>query len=257
MSELYPQPPHLSVAVYSDRPEAETFARMCDAARDLGCVSLNLVEVAPADLDFELVSDLGAAKEIRPVSPAEFTELVADPASATRLLRAGFSHRKYGKVVVEYVQRVGLGRHPIALTVASDSLGIPDSIWSGRQRKSAYALAAWSTSALRTASSLSDPLYGAIGIEFSLPAAPKLAAGQGRVPSEVFVSRRLIEADQSLEERLRQAFAGGDVAAWEHGRFYSGWAPFTSRRVSVEDPKAAADNAARALRSALLAWTAH
>jgi hypothetical protein len=251
MSDLYVEPPHLTTAIYSDRPETETFARMCDVVLKLNCTPLGLLDVAPRDRDFELLSDLGAAREVRAVSPARRSQLIAGQDPELRVLRAGYAHRKFGKVVVEYIQRIGPGPHPIGVSVGSDSLGVPDSLWSASQRKAAYAIAGWSRDVLEAAVSKCNPLYGAIGVEFSLPTVRQLKDGKARLTTELFVSRRLLDRDQSLEEKLRRAFAGGDVISWVDGLFYAGWAPFTSTRATVEDPRMTIESAVSALRRAL------
>lgn len=252
MPELYVEPPHLTTAIYSDRPETETFARMCDVVLELNCTPLGLLDVAPLDRDFELLSDLGAAREVREVSQVRCSQLIAGQDPELRVLRAGYAHRKFGRVVVEYIQRVGAGPHPIGISVGSGALGVPDSLWSASQRKAAYAIAGWSRDMLEIAASRCAPLYGAIGIEFSLPGARQLKAGKGKLTTELFVSRRLFDLDQILEEKLRRAFAGGDVTPWADGMFYAGWAPFTSTRATVDDTKMTIESAASSLSRALL-----
>jgi hypothetical protein len=92
MAELYPDPPHLTVAIYSERPEVETFARMHDVALQLGCDPLNTIEISPADQEFELLSDLGTSKEILQVAPTRYAQLVAGEDHKVRVLRAGLVH---------------------------------------------------------------------------------------------------------------------------------------------------------------------
>lgn len=251
MSEIYPEPPHLTVAVYSSHSEADTFTQLCQTAHDMDCVPRNLVEVAPWSQDFEFVSDLGAAKETLNVSAARFEQLVAGLDPVVRTLRAAYSHRKFGTVVVEYIQRTGPGRHPIGLSLGSASLGIPDTLWSRSERQSAYAIAGWSRSVLQAASSRCEALYGAVGVEFSLPVPAQLTSGKERLVTELFISGRLIDRDKSIESKLRQAFTSGAVVNWRDGVFFSGWAPFNDQRVSISDPGPAVDAAASALGAVL------
>src|SRR4051794_35068 len=135
---MHLEPPHLLVSVYSDQPEVETFARLCDVAQGSGCVPSNVVDVAPSNLDFELLSDLGGSREIVNPSPARYARLIAGKESDLRVLRAGFKHRKFGVAVVEYLQKTGPGSHPISLSVSAEAFGIPESLWSSAQRRSAY-----------------------------------------------------------------------------------------------------------------------
>src|SRR5262245_38953176 len=149
MSDLYPDPPHLTAAVFSDRQEVATFAGMCEVAADAGALPLDLVEVGPPDREFELLSDLGAEREILAVSPARRARLVAGQDPKARALRAGFAHRRHGTIVVEYIQRMGPGPHPIGLSAHAGALGLPDSLWSGSRRRAAYAMADWIRGVLR------------------------------------------------------------------------------------------------------------
>lgn len=251
MPEMRLQPPHLTVAVYSGQSEVETFAQMYDIARELGCVPLNVVEVAPMECDFELLSDLGiASKTLKPDS-TRLGQLIAGQDPALRVLRAGCSHRKFGKVIIEYQQKTGPGAHPIGVSVAADSLGIPEQLWSASQKRSAYAIAEWSRTLLETAVPRCAALYGAVGVEFSLPTPWQLSNGKPRLATELFVSRRLLDQDEAGERKLRQAFSGGEVVVWGEGVFFSGWAPYNSRRITVDDPTVVTDAAARVLRSSL------
>src|SRR5262249_52879679 len=130
MSELYVEPPHLTTAIYSDRPETETFARMCDVAIELNCTPLGLLDVPPLDRSCDLLSSLGDATRVREVSQVRCSQLIAGQDPELRVLRAGYAHRKLGRIIVEYIQRIGAAPHPTAISVGSDSLGVPDSLWS-------------------------------------------------------------------------------------------------------------------------------
>lgn len=251
MSEMYVDPPHLTVAVYSTRPETTTFAMMCDVVRDLGSDPVNMVEVAPMDLDFELLSDLGDASMVEVVNPARRAQLVAGRDPSLRVIRARYSHRKFGKVIVHYGLRNGSGPHPIGATVSADALGFPEELWSARMRRSASAITGWTRDILQAAVSKINPLYGAIGVEFSLSSVPELIAGDYGLSTELFVSRQLLDEDRRLDSKLREAFSGGEITDWNEGTFYSGWSPYNTRRASVRDPTFTIRTAARALASAL------
>lgn len=251
MAEIYPDPPHLTIAVYSDGPEAQTFAAVHDAAQELGCRPLDLVEVAPANQEFELVSDLGSAREILSVSPTEYARLVAGQDPKARVLRAGAVHRKLGKVVIGYVQRTGPGLHPIAVSMSAEALGVPASLWSADQRRAAYSAGDWCRSLLEVASSRSRAMYGAIGVEFSLPTPWQIRTKDTRLPSEFFISRQLIDRKVATEGLLQRAFSGGETVIWDTGIFLSGWAPFNSKRATMSDVTEAAAAVVVALRSVL------
>jgi hypothetical protein len=251
MSEMYSEPPHLMVAVYADnQPDIDTFALTCDVVQELNCTPLGLIEVGPSDQEFELLSDLGTAREILKPSPARYVQIIAGQAPELRALRVAYRHRKFGKVIVEYQQRIGPGMHPICVSLSAGPLGIPESLWSASQRRSTYAIAEWSCSVLEMTVLRCDALYGAIGVELSLPTPWQLWNKKPRLATELFVSRRLMDASVLLEGKLRQAFSGGKVSDWQNGLFFSGWAPYNLERASLGNPAIATNVAASALRSA-------
>lgn len=250
MSEMYADPPHFTIAVYSADPEITTFARMCDVVRDLGCDPCNLLEVAPVNCDFELLSDLGDEMALEEVEPARRAQLVAGQDSSLRVIRARYHHREFGKVIVHYELRHGSGQHPIGATVSGGAFGFPAELWSASMRRSAYSLDRWAHSVLRAAAEKCNPLYGAAGVEFSLSTPQELIAGEHDLSIELFVSRRLLDADGSLDSKLRAAFSGGEITHWSEGTFYSGW-DYNAQRASVADTTFTVRTAARALASAL------
>lgn len=251
-SPLYPDPPHLIVSVYSDQPEVVTFAKVCEAAEDIGCSPLGVVEVAPLDREFELVTDLGGAAEVLAgQDPMRVQHIVAGKDPRLRAVKAAFSHHKFGKVVVEYVLSLAGDLHPIALTVSASSLGFPERLWTGRQRRSAYVMADWTGTALEVASARCDALYGAIGVEYSLPTPRQFRDGKAKLPTEVFVSRRLLDGSSSVESGLRRAFAGGEVTDWANGTFLSGWAPYNSGKTTVDAREMVVRRAAELLSTVL------
>lgn len=250
---MYVEPPQLTVAVYSDQPEARTFSQVCGAAESMGCAPVGRIEVAPADREFELLSDLGVLRETLEPSPARYTQLIAGEITDQLVLRAAFSHQKYGKVIVEYQQKTGSGRHPVGLTVASGPLGIPDSMWTSSQRRSAYSLATWTRSAFEKLAAKPSVKYGAIGVEFSLPTPAQIKNGKPRLTTEIFISSRLL-ADESREAQLRDIFSGGEVVGWTHGLFCSGWGPYNARRATIDNVAAAGTRVLSVLRAALSAY---
>lgn len=252
MADIYPAPPHLTVSIYCERPELESFALMHDVASEFGCQPANVVEVAPVDQEFELVSDLGFAKELLKIDSRRYSQLIAGQNPGSRVLRAGLSSRKFGKVVVEYLQRLGPGRHPVAVSLDSDALGVPESLWSAKQRRAAYSMAGWSRALLEVASSRCDALYGAIGVEYSLPTPWQIRTKSPRLPSELFISRHLVSID-GVGESLRRTFSGGEVREWDNGTFFSGWAPFNSNHTTACQTRDVGAAAVGALRLALMA----
>jgi len=249
--DMYLEPPHLTVSIYSDQPEVETFARMCDVAQKFDCVPSNLVDVAPLNQDFELLSDLRGAREVMHPSTVQYARHIAGKEPELRALRAEFNHRKFGRVIVEYLQGIGPVAHPIGLSASAGSLGIPENLWSTGQRRSAYSIADWTRSLLELATLQCNALYGGIGVEFTLLTPWKIKEGAPRFATEIFISRHLIDRSVTLERKLRQAFPGGETTSWNNGLFFSGWAPYNLSRGTVADPAVTSDIIGRALKSAL------
>lgn len=256
MADLYVEPPHLTIAVYSNLDERETFGHLCTVLPQLGCSPTYMVEVAAMMLDFDMVSDLGENRAILHTSPGRYDQLIAARESDVRVLRAGYSHRKYGDLVVEYEMEEGSDSHPIGVSLSAGDLGIPGSLWSAKQRSAAYGIAEWSLSLLHSAVSVCTPLYGAVGVEYSLPTPRKLADFKAGIPTEWFVSRALLDHDRSLEERLRAMYLGGEVMNWGEGIFASGWAPYNGRHCTVGQPSDVARNTAKALGKAAISLRA-
>lgn len=251
MPELSPEAPHLSVAVYGDQPESETFAQACAVVQELGGAPLHVIEVAPADKDFELLSDLGDMRRTIEVDSPQYARLLAGCDPTARVLKAGHMHEKFGLTVVEYILRVGAGAHPIGISMGAEWLGIPDELWTDDQRQVAYELGDWNLDILRSMTSRSGPLYGSIGVEHTLPTPSQLGKAGAVVTTELYVSYRLLGSFGPLRERLAEAFTGGAVVEWERGLFYSGWAPYNPHRVTVNNPEATMNHVTKALAQAI------
>ena len=224
---LYPDPPHLTVAVYSRHPEERSFAAFCDLARQAGCRPTGRVEVAPWDVPFEYRSDLADIAAQLTLDPARLTTVLAGQDTARRAVRAGFIHRTHGIAVVEYLPAPAPDRHPIGLSVSAGALGIPEHLHARTDRSAARTLARWTTTLLREASARCDAEYGGIGVELRLGTPGQLRAGSATIPSELFVSHRLLTADPALESALRAGFSPATQTTWPHGAFFTGWRPFS------------------------------
>lgn len=254
MVDMYPDPPHLVVGLYREAPEHDTLACVCRTIEDLGGVSTNLIEVAPRERDFEYLSDLAGVKEIQRVDPARRAALLAGRDDRLRVLRSEFSHPKFGQVIAEWLPRTGAGRHPVGISLSAGPLGIPDELWSAKDRRQARVIAAWVTTFLERVALDCAVLYGGIEVEGKLPTPAELAArenGGERLTTLLFVSAELLGRAAELEGHLRQVFAGGEVLHWDNGIFLSGWRPFNSTHGGVADPDRVGRLAAAALRNVL------
>ncbi|HEX8347198.1 MAG TPA: hypothetical protein VF657_21040, partial [Actinoplanes sp.] len=132
------------------------------------------------------------------------------------------------------------------------SLGIPIEMWGKVERSAAAKLASWSKNLLLEASDQCNALYAAIGIECSLATPSELAGGLASLPSEVFVAQDILETNPKLNRAFAEDFQNGVVIEWSTGRFYSGWAPFNARHVSMSGGAAAVRKSSTALGRAVL-----
>lgn len=233
MNGLYPEPPHLAVAVYPGLDEEGAFAAMCGVAEAAGCRPQGLVEVAPWDRAFELRSDLAEVASKLQVDPARFRSVVAGERETGRPVRAGYVHDRYGLVVVTYLAAPAGDRHPIAISLAAGPLGVPEAFWSAADRRAAGRLARWTANLLRSASSRTEAPYAGIGVEYTLATPSDLVRGVSTLPAEVFVSRALLVPGGRLDAALRQDYGAVEEAVWGHGTFLSAWAPYNARKVTL------------------------
>lgn len=252
MAALYPVPPHLTVAVYPEGSERECFAALCRLVEAMGCAPNGAVEVAPWDAKFELRSDLAGRSAILDVKPERFARIVAGEDEEGRAVRAGYRRKGGGLVLVEYLAASGDDRHPIAVSVSADGLGIPIGLWRKSERASAARLADWATNVLREATVGCGVWYGAIGVEYSLATPSELATGAALLTSEVFASRELVDHNADLRKALLDGFRGGVISEWSKGWFYSVWAPFNSGNATLSVDEAAIRRAGIALGRAVL-----
>ncbi|WP_159037266.1 hypothetical protein [Streptomyces specialis] len=244
---MYLEPPHLLTAIYSHEPEMTTFQRVCEVVAGLECSLQDLVEVAPRCQQFELLSDLGGARKLRSPGLRNVRELIAGRHVGLRAVRVAYSHRDLGKVLVEYQWKKGAERHPISVSMAADVLGIPEILWSDRDRDSALAIGTWTREIFQRMISECEPHYGMIAVEKTLPTPSGLKAFDAPLSTEFFVSESLLRGRPSTVSRLEKLFADGDVKHLPNGLLLSGWAPFNPRRRSLGDP----DEGARRLTSLL------
>ncbi|WP_370941918.1 hypothetical protein AB5J62_22690 [Amycolatopsis sp. cg5] len=226
MTELYPDPPHLLVGLYDDSSETETFAAVCRVAGELGCEPAGHVAVVPTELDFDWISDLGAARDVRAVTTAGHTALCDGADPELRAIQARFSHRQLGTVVVEYLPKEAPDRHPVGIAMSAAVLGLPETIWTGSDRKAAGLLVDRAKTFLEAAVTECGALYGGIGVELRFPTPRQLA--KEPLPTELFVSQRLLDSDKSLADRVATTFTDDNVTRWKTGSFYASWAPFAS-----------------------------
>ncbi|GAA3445499.1 hypothetical protein [Planomonospora venezuelensis] len=227
MSELYCEPPHLTVGVYGRGPEADTFAALCSIMPEVGGSPVGTFEVAPIDLSFDLLSDLGTSRRVIKASGDRLRNLLAGEDADLRVVKAAFSHRAFGPVVVEYILKYGPDRHPVGVTTSAGTLGMPDWTWSKSDRRKGRSLAAWSVEVLRAAAERCKPLYGAVGVEFSLPTPQQLVVDHALMPTEMYLSRKLLGGGAESGAAFRGLFP--QTSHWSDGMFVSAWDPYVDQ----------------------------
>jgi hypothetical protein len=232
-SKLYPEPPHLTIAVYPEGPENECFAAACRVVAGLGGRPTGVLELAPAGVAFEMRADLAGRSSVVEVGRTEFEQMVAGRDPAVRPVRAGYLARPGGIAVVEYLSAWRASRHPIAVSTAAGALGVPVDGWGRGERGAAARSVRWALQVLQGMTTNCAAVYGAIGVECDLATPGELASGAATLPSEIFLSRRAAAGMPGLWESFADNFRDGEIVEWPTGWFFSGWAPFNSRNVTL------------------------
>lgn len=237
MRDLYPEPPHLSIAVYCDKREVETFTEVCGVAEfRLGAFPSGAVQVAPRDMPFEWTSDLAKVSQEIQTDPERARYLIEGLEIDQRVLKAGYRSKRVGTVVVEYMGAAPGDQHPIGITVsAADSLGIPDFVQTRADRARARKLARWCAEALEGVSTCRQVLYACIGMELPCISPASLGDNERALPTEVFVARRTLDSTPALDREIRRIYPEAFIRQSEAGLFLSGWAPFTPEGKSLPD----------------------
>lgn len=251
MAELYPEPPHLTIAFYASADEAECFFRICELLQASECSSQGVLEVAPWDRDFELRSDLADVVRRIHADGERLRSLLEGDLSVGRPVRAGFTHRKFGIVVVEYLAAPMQDRHPVGVSLGAGPLGVPPNLWKKADRSKAGRIAEWSKRIMMTGSAACSALYGGIGVEATLATPSALRGGARLLPSEVFVSNAVLASNPNLLQTLRTEFDNNQDASWDHGVFFSAWSPFNDGQITLPGIPSRFRDSSRALGTAL------
>jgi hypothetical protein len=236
-SGLYPEPPHLTIAVYPAGTESECFASVCQLLAHLDCHPNGTVEVVPWEAAFELRSDLAGQSSIVHVESSEFQRIVAGSDPSRRPVRAGYRRARGDIVAVEYLAAPRIDRHPVAVSTGAATLGIPVEMWRKGERNAGEKLARWAVTVLREIAAQCDVLYGAIGVEYSLATPSELANGTAVLSSEVYLSRRLASHVPGLQDAFADEFSGAETVELSTGWFYSGWSPFNAGNVTLSQDR--------------------
>ncbi|GAA0942428.1 hypothetical protein GCM10009554_34910 [Kribbella koreensis] len=225
---LYPDPPHLTIAVWSPEDEESVFGRACDVVVAAGCAPAGVVESAPRGRQYAMLQDLDDRSTAQLGADA-FDAVVHGRDPVLRPLKAGYRVKGWGAVIVEHLLGTEKEMHPVAVSLAADRLGLPDSSWKASDRKAARRLAQWATGVLRELTVGTGAVYGAIGVEETLPTPSALRSG-APVGTVVFVASALPDV---------QALFGAAVPGvqWPTGEFFPGWHPFAESPVVVDEKR--------------------
>ncbi|WP_328992576.1 hypothetical protein OG394_39910 [Kribbella sp. NBC_01245] len=205
---LYPQPPHLSISIWSPDDEESVFGRACDVAVELGCRPSGVARLAPRGEPFELVHDLEATTE--QLAAAAF-ETAVHGGGPLRAVKAGFQSKAWGTVIVEHTLGPAAEPHPTAISLSGDLLS-PLESQSRSERRAAQKLSEWSVEVLRELSARCSARYGTIAVEVSMPTPAGLRAGE-RLQGDIFVAAEI--------DRFRAAFGPVGGVVWPQGEFFS------------------------------------
>jgi hypothetical protein len=250
-SNLYPEPPHLTISVYPDSSESECFAAACGVVEGIGCRPSGTVEVAPWEMEFELRSDLAGKSSLLDLQPDRFRSIITGSDRSVRPVRAGYTARGGRVVLVEYLASPHNDLHPIGVTIAAGPLGIPGKLWGRHERTSASRLVRWTLEVLQELTTRYRVAYGAVGVEYSLATPSELASDAATLPSEVFLSRTIATDFPQIKEAFARDYRDGVVIEWPSGWFFSEWEPFSSKQVSFT-PRNRPANASSRLGRTLL-----
>jgi hypothetical protein len=245
VTELYPAPPHLMIAVWVAQDEEMAFGRACDVANEFGCVPSGVIEASPRGRSFRMVQDLEDRWTAR-LGFGELDSMVHGRDPVSRSLKAGYRGKGLGTVIVEHLFGTEAETHPVAVSLSAGALGLPDELRKPKDRKAAYKLAGWATDVLRELTARTGALYGSIAVEETLPTPSALRAGTP-ISSLPFLSAKLPPA---VLHALRTAFPQTQPISWPHGTFFPSWKPFARANPATVD-RAALSAASTALGNAL------
>ncbi|MEU8365110.1 hypothetical protein AB0C27_54765 [Nonomuraea sp. NPDC048882] len=249
-SPLSPEPPHLSFGLYSEHGERLLLSQVCAAIGSGAGGLTGVIGVAPRDSQFELVSDLGADYYETEFPLPHAAAVVSDADPELRAVRVGLRHELVGAMVAGYDWSDSGADHAVSVLAEAGPLGVPDEIWTGAERRRARKRAERFVALMRHVCDEVDPLYGAVGVEMSMPT-PRLLARSRNGLGDLYVSDRLMSRSPALRDGLSGCFAKAQVDTWGNGTYFSSWGPFNGAGVSAPHAEEISREAVRLLGRAL------
>jgi hypothetical protein len=232
-SALYPDPPHLSAAVYGgENRDTFVFMEICEAVKSYGSTPSGVLEVIPADASFRWLTDLSQVASTMEVADARFWEFVNGDADGFKVLRAGFKSPTAGTVVVSYEPGADKdGQHCCDAHISAGGLGIPDIARTTEDRAEALKVASWIRELMKSVCRTVRPLYGAVTVEESLPTPGQLHNLHSR---DLYFSDQLLSADPSLASDLLTRYGEARVERWDSGLFCVAWDELAAHPGSIQ-----------------------
>jgi len=227
MTDLYPEPPHLSAFVAPELDTWEALGFAWDVLTTAGCAFSGDVLVARERVWFRDVSDV-EREVIRPGGSPH------DLLARRDALRIQFRHRSIGTVALGLSSAWEFGEpHPLEVAIHAGPLSLPVEIWSKSDRQSAKRLMGWIERLLIALVEPTKAQYGAIGIEAAFPTPTALAKAQRSKlwPTTWFWSSQLGSRAAVDEERLLTGLNQSALSRSQEGTIFRAWRPWSEPRI--------------------------
>lgn len=226
MTDLYPEPPHLSAFVVPEMDSWEALGLAWEVLTAAGCAFAGDVLVAREREWFRDVSDV-EREVIRPSGSPD------DLLARRDALRIQFRHRGVGTVALGLSSAGEFGEpHPLEVAIHAGPLSLPVEIWSKSDRQSAKRLMGWMEKLLVALAGPTKAQYGAIGIEAAFPPPVVLTREQrSRLwPTTWFWSTQLGSRAAVDEEQLLSTLNQSALSRFQSGTIFRGWRPWSDPR---------------------------
>lgn len=222
MTDLYPEPPHLSAFVAPTLDSWEALALAWNVLKGAGCAFTGEVLVAREREWFRDVSDIEREVIRSSGSPLEVL-------ARRDVLRIQFRHRSIGTLALGLSSAGEFGEpHPLEVAIHAGSLSLPVELWSKSDRQSAKRLMGWMERLLLALVGPTKARYGAIGIEAIFPTPSELARSQRSRfwPTTWFWSAELGSRAGVDEEQLLSGLNQSALSQSNAGTFFRAWRPW-------------------------------
>lgn len=230
MTDLYPEPPHLSAFVHTRLERSAALSAACEVLTSAGCVFDGDVLVARERQLFRRVSEV-EREVIRHVGSLGALLTSCD------VLRIRLVHRALGVVSLGLAPAFEFGElHPLEVAIHAGPLSFPVETWSHVDRQAARRVVDSLERLLLALARQTEAEYGGIGVEAAFPTPAQLAEAprSPQWPTTWFWASRLGSAANSVEERLLSSLNEGAITRSQDGTVFRGWRPWVDRTVDDE-----------------------